>query len=174
MHIQSSMPSETTRRKPWFFVGRRVNMKSKTDETVAVNDIVDTAAAVGSFKTFLKALRLAGLEPVLRGNGPFTVFAPVDDAFKAMSKETQNDLFKDRELLEKIMKYHIVPGKLTSDGMARHPSVDTLEGRNLVIQLSNGINVNGAKVTEADIECSNGVIHAVDLLLVPKPGSAQR
>lgn len=134
-------------------------------------DIVDTAAAAGSFKTLVAAVKAAGLVDTLKGAGPFTVFAPTDDAFAKLPTGTVDTLLKpeNKNKLIAILTYHVVPGKTMSSAIAgKKVDVKTVEGEELMIDGTNGVMVNNARVTKADIDTSNGVIHVVDTVLIPK------
>lgn len=137
-------------------------------------DIVETAKQAGSFKTLLTAVQAAGLVDTLKGPGPFTVFAPTDDAFAKLPRGTVEELLKDIPKLKTILTYHVVPGKLTSSDLRKLHSVKTVEGQSVSIEgpgglvTHYGLKVDGADVTKADIECDNGVIHVIDRVLMPK------
>ena len=131
-------------------------------------DIVDTAVAAGNFKTLVSAVQAAGLVDTLKGKGPFTVFAPTDAAFAKIPNATLNALLANKTQLIAVLTYHVVPGKVMSTDLKNGMMVKTVEGKNLTINLSNGgVMVNNAKVVKADIVCSNGVIHAIDTVLMP-------
>jgi uncharacterized surface protein with fasciclin (FAS1) repeats len=130
-------------------------------------DIVQTAMADGSFKTLVADLKAAGLVCVLEGAGPFTVFAPDDAAFGKMGKATSTE----KEKLAKVLKYHVVKGKHSAADLANMRSITTLEGESLMLDNKDGKEiVDGALVTKGDIECSNGVIHVIDMVLSPERG----
>jgi uncharacterized surface protein with fasciclin (FAS1) repeats len=160
----------------WFFVlyetseGGRTMRSTRTYETsLAVKNILDTIAAENGLQTLLNALETTGLEDTLRKAEAYTFFAPVDDAFKDMSPDTFRDLFADKQLLTDILKYHIVPGIHSYASLKRLSALTTLQGSPLMITAGNNIMLNNSKIVKADIECSNGIIHTVDLLLVPRP-----
>lgn len=137
----------------------------------AEKDIVDTAIAAGSFKTLAAALQAAGLVDTLKGKGPFTVFAPTDEAFAKLPAGTVEDLLKpeNKEKLRAILLYHVVAGKVTSKEVVKLNSAKTVNGEPVSIMVMNGkVMVNNATVTKADIEASNGVIHVIDTVLLPK------
>lgn len=143
-------------------------------KTVALNkaaksDIVDTAVGAGSFKTLATALKAAGLVETLKGKGPFTVFAPTDEAFSKLPAGTVASLLKpeNKEKLVAILKYHVVAGKVTSSQVVKLDSAKTLNGQKVRIDASNGVKINNANVVKADIETSNGVIHVIDNVLLP-------
>ena len=127
--------------------------------------IIETASAVNSFKTLMTAVKAAGLVEILSGRGPFTVFAPNDEAFAKLPKSSVDALLEDIPKLKQLLAYHVVPGKVTAAEVQKHPSAQTLEGQNLGLISNNGIKVNEAKVVRADIRCDNGVIHMIDTVL---------
>ena len=138
---------------------------------MAEHDIVDTAVAAGSFKTLVAAVTAAGLVETLKGAGPFTVFAPTDDAFKHLPAGTVEHLLKSENKAEltKILTLHVLSGKVMAKDVAGHKATPaSLEGEALHVDGTNGVTVNGATVTAADIVCSNGVIHVIDAVLLPK------
>lgn len=133
-------------------------------------DIVDTAVAAGSFGTLVAAVKAAGLVETLKGPGPFTVFAPTDEAFAALPAGTVEGLLKpeNKAQLASILTYHVVPGKVASGDIAgKSMAVKTVEGSTLQIDATNGVTVNGAKVVTADVMASNGVIHVIDQVVMP-------
>jgi uncharacterized surface protein with fasciclin (FAS1) repeats len=137
----------------------------------ATKDIVDTAVAAGSFKTLAAALQAAGLVETLKGKGPFTVFAPTDAAFAKLPKGTLDDLLKpeNKAKLTAILTYHVVPGQVTGAEAAKLPSAKTVNGASLTINAMGGkVMVDDATVTSADIACTNGVIHVIDTVVLPK------
>jgi len=135
------------------------------------SDIVDTAVAAGSFKTLAAALEAAGLVGALKGAGPFTVFAPTDQAFSKLPPGTVEDLLKpeNKEKLQSILKYHVVSGEVMSSEVVKLSSAKTLDGQSICIRVTDGrVMVNNATVTQTDIACSNGVIHVIDSVLLPQ------
>jgi uncharacterized surface protein with fasciclin (FAS1) repeats len=138
----------------------------------AKKDIVDTAVAAGSFKTLATALTEAGLIEVLKGPGPFTVFAPTDEAFAKVPKKTLEALLKDKKQLTKVLTYHVVSGKVMAAdvvAMKDGSKVKTVEGSEFKLTNAGGkVKVDAANVTKTDIECSNGVIHVIDAVIMPK------
>lgn len=130
-------------------------------------DIVDTAVAAGSFTTLVAAVKAAGLVDTLKGAGPFTVFAPTDDAFAKLPAGTVEGLLKDIPKLTKILTYHVVPGAVMSTDITGPMSPATVEGSTLSIDPSNGVKVNNATVVTPDIKADNGVIHVIDTVLIP-------
>lgn len=130
-------------------------------------DIVDTAVAAGNFKTLVTALQAAGLVGTLKGKGPFTVFAPTDEAFAKIPKADLDALLKDKAKLTAVLTYHVVSGKVLSKDI-KPGMVKTVQGGELTIATAGGITVDGAKVITADIAADNGVIHVIDTVLMPK------
>ena len=132
------------------------------------NDIVDTAVAAGSFKTLATALGAAGLVDTLKGKGPFTVFAPTDEAFAKIPKADLDALLKDKAKLTAVLTYHVVPGKVMAKDV-NAGQVKTVQGSNITISTSSGnVSVNNAKVVKTDIVADNGVIHVIDTVIMPK------
>ena len=137
----------------------------------ATKDIVDTAVAAGSFNTLAAALKAADLVDTLKGKGPFTVFAPTDAAFAKLPAGTVEDLLKpeNKAKLAAILTYHVVPGKVMAAQAAKLPSAKTVNGASLTIHAMGGtVMVDNATVTKTDIACSNGVIHVIDTVVMPK------
>ena len=135
------------------------------------DDIVDIAVSNEDFSTLVAAVQAAGLVETLKSEGPFTVFAPTNAAFAALPAGTVETLLKpeNKDQLVKILTYHVVPGAVTSEQLAgKRLSVATVEGQNLHVNATNGVHVNNARVTTADIMASNGVIHVIDKVLLPK------
>lgn len=139
-------------------------------ESVMLSDIVDTAVGAGSFQTLVAAVKAAGLVDALKGAGPFTVFAPTDEAFAKIPKETLASLLQpaNKEKLQAILKYHVVAGTVHAADVVQLKSAKTLQGQELKIDAHNGVKVNGANVVQADIECANGVIHVIDAVVLPQ------
>jgi uncharacterized surface protein with fasciclin (FAS1) repeats len=136
-----------------------------------MSDIVDTAVAAGSFKTLVAAVTAAGLVDTLKSAGPFTVFAPSDDAFAKLPAGTVEDLVKpeNKDKLTKILTLHVLSGKVMADDVAgQKANPASVAGETLDVDGTNGVTVNGATVTTADIACDNGVIHVIDTVLLPK------
>jgi uncharacterized surface protein with fasciclin (FAS1) repeats len=132
-------------------------------------DIVETAVAAGSFKTLAKLLTDADLIGVMKSPGPFTVFAPTDEAFAKVPKDSLDALAKDKAKLQAVLKYHVLTSAWTLDDVKTVKTAGTAMGQSLVIGTSGGaVTVNGAKIVKADIKCSNGVIHVIDAVLLPK------
>ncbi|MGB3555771.1 MAG: fasciclin domain-containing protein [Jannaschia sp.] len=132
-------------------------------------DIVDTAAAAGSFTTLLAAAEAAGLVETLKGEGPLTVFAPTDDAFAALPEGTVESLLlpENQEQLTSILLYHVVPGKVMSTDLSDGMEATTAGEQTLMVDLSDGVKIGEATVVTPDIEASNGVIHVIDSVLLP-------
>ncbi len=133
-------------------------------------DIVDTAVAAGSFNTLAAALTAAGLVETLKGEGPFTVFAPTDAAFAALPAGTVEDLLKpeNKDKLVAVLTYHVVPGKVMSTDLSEGLKAATVQGGEVTITLHDGAKVDGAVISTADIEATNGVIHVIDSVILPK------
>jgi uncharacterized surface protein with fasciclin (FAS1) repeats len=130
-------------------------------------DIVDTAMSAGTFSTLVAAVTAAGLADTLKSPGPFTVFAPTDDAFSKLPSGTVEALLQDILTLRKILEYHVVSGKVTAADVVKLDSATTVEGSDVKIDASNGVKVNDATVVQPDIETENGVIHVIDTVLLP-------
>jgi len=131
-------------------------------------DIVDTAVGAGDFTTLAAALEAAGLVETLKGEGPFTVFAPTDEAFAALPEGTVEGLLEDTDALTAILTYHVVAGKVMSTDLTDGMEATTVNGADVTIMTEGGVTVEGATVTTADIEASNGVIHVIDTVLLPE------
>jgi uncharacterized surface protein with fasciclin (FAS1) repeats len=130
-------------------------------------DIVDTAVGAGNFTTLATALKAAGLIDTLKGKGPFTVFAPTDDAFAKVPKADLDALLKDTAKLKSVLLYHVVAGKVMAKDI-KPGKVKTVQGSDVTLSTSGGVMVNDAKVISADVAADNGVIHAIDTVLLPK------
>ena len=130
-------------------------------------DTVDTAVAAGQFKTLATALQAAGLVETLKGPGPFTVFAPTDEAFAKIPQADLQAILADKAKLTKILTYHVVPGKVTAAEVVRLSSAKTVEGQSVTIDASDGVKIDGANVIKADVMASNGVIHVIDSVILP-------
>jgi uncharacterized surface protein with fasciclin (FAS1) repeats len=145
--------------------GLQINAQAPT------KDIVDTAVSAGSFKTLAAALQAADLVGTLKGAGPFTVFAPTDAAFAKLPAGTVENLLKpeNKAKLAAILTYHVVPGRVTAEQAAKLPSAKTVNGASLTIHAMDGkVMVDNASVTKADIAATNGVIHVIDTVVLPK------
>lgn len=130
-------------------------------------DIVDTAVAAGNFKTLATALQAAGLVDTLKGKGPFTVFAPTDEAFAKIPKDQLDALLKDKAKLTAVLTYHVVPGTVMAKDV-KAGKVKTVQGGELTVATAGGVTVDNAKVIKTDITASNGVIHVIDSVVLPK------
>ena len=134
---------------------------------VQAKDIVDTAVAAGSFKTLATALQAAGLVDTLKGKGPFTVFAPTDEAFAKIPKADLDALLADKSKLTAVLTYHVVAGKVMAKDV-KAGKVKTVQGSELTVATAGGVMVDGAKVIKTDIVADNGVIHVIDSVVLPK------
>ena len=132
-----------------------------------MTDIIDTATQAGSFNTLVAAIKAANLIDTLKGKGPFTVFAPTDEAFAKLPEGTVDALLKDIPKLTKILTYHVVSGKVMAADVTKLKSAKTVEGSDVAIDASNGVKVNDSMVTTADVATDNGVIHIIDAVLMP-------
>jgi uncharacterized surface protein with fasciclin (FAS1) repeats len=132
-------------------------------------DIVDTAAGAGTFETLLAAATAAGLVDTLKSEGPLTIFAPTDEAFAVLPEGTVESLLlpENKDQLVAILTYHVVAGKVMSTDLVDDMKAATVNGAELTVDLDNGVMINDANVTTADIETTNGVIHVVDKVILP-------
>lgn len=132
-------------------------------------DIVDTALSAGKFSTLAAALGAAGLIGALKSDGPFTVFAPTDDAFSKIPPQALSELLQpeNKAKLTAILTYHVVPGRVTAHEVANLNSATTLQGQALTISKQDGVKINNAKVIAPDVEATNGIIHVIDTVLMP-------
>lgn len=145
-----------------------VFMLSASATSASASDIVDTAATAGNFKKFVIAVKAAGFTASLKSSGPYTVFAPSDEAFAKLSDGEWDALIKDRTRLAQVLAYHVVPGKIMVADV-KPGKVQTIQGESLTLKSDNGkIQVNDANVTESDINADNGVIHVIDTVVIPK------
>lgn len=134
----------------------------------ASKDIVETAISAGNFNTLVTAVQAAGLADTLKGDGPFTVFAPTDEAFAKLPKEKLDALLADKDALTKVLTYHVVPGKIQSGDIAgKSMKVATVQGSEIEVDAMSGVKINNANVVKADIATSNGVIHVIDTVILP-------
>ena len=142
---------------------------SASPSAAAARDIVGTATAAGSFKTLLTAATAAGLVDTLQGKGPFTVFAPTDEAFAALPAGTLDKLLADKEALKNVLLYHVVAGDVTADQVVKLTSATSVEGAPIAISVKDGkVYLNGsAQVVTPDVMASNGVIHVIDKVILP-------
>ena len=134
----------------------------------APKDVVDTAVAAGDFKTLAQALQAAGLVETLKGKGPFTVFAPTDAAFAKLPAGALDALLKDKAKLTAVLTYHVVPGKVMAADVVKLKEAKTVQGQSVRIDASSGVKIDGATVVKADVAASNGVIHVIDAVLMPR------
>ena len=139
----------------------------RADQDAATANLFDTAVAAGQFNTLVGAIEAAGLVETLEGPGPFTVFAPTDEAFAKIPDNILNALVNDKQALTELLTLHVVPGEVSSEDAAKLNSARTAQGSSLTIDASDGIKVNGARVVTADIQASNGIIHVVDSVVLP-------
>ncbi|MEJ8837524.1 fasciclin domain-containing protein [Ramlibacter sp. AN1133] len=130
-------------------------------------DIVDTAVAAGQFNTLATALQKAGLVDTLKGKGPFTVFAPTDEAFARLPKEQLDALLADPAMLAAVLTYHVVPGRVMAKDV-KAGDVATVQGGKLTVRTTGGVMVNDARVVKADVVADNGVIHVIDRVVLPR------
>jgi uncharacterized surface protein with fasciclin (FAS1) repeats len=157
-----------TRIRNWF-AGAAIALAASTQAYAA--DIVDTAVSAGSFKTLVAAVQAAGLVDTLKGAGPFTVFAPTDEAFAKLPAGTVEDLLKpeNKDKLAAILTYHVVSGKvMAADVAGKETMAKSVQGSEIKVNGMDGVMVDGAKVVQADIAADNGVIHVIDTVIMPK------
>jgi len=131
------------------------------------NNIVETAREAGSFTTLLAAVHASGLGDTLAGAGPFTVFAPTDEAFARLPEGTVESLLADPAALTGVLTYHVVPGRVSAAEVAGLAKAPTVHGDELTISVDGGVHVGGASLVSADIQASNGLIHVIDRVLIP-------
>ena len=150
------------------FVAALATLALSTVAMAQEKDIVDTAVAAGSFNTLVTAVKAAGLVDTLKSAGPFTVFAPTDDAFKKLPAGALDGLLKDPEKLKKVLTYHVVSGSVMAADVVKLKEAKTVEGAEVKISVKGGkVKVNNANVVKTDIKCSNGVIHVIDTVIMP-------
>jgi uncharacterized surface protein with fasciclin (FAS1) repeats len=130
--------------------------------------IVDVAVQAGKFNTLVQAVQAAGLVETLSGEGPYTVFAPTDEAFAQIPQETLQAVLADKEKLTAILTYHVVPGKLMAADVVRSTQLQTVQGQSITVSTEGGVRVDDANVVQTDIEADNGVIHVIDKVIMPK------
>lgn len=133
-------------------------------------DIIETAKQAGNLNTFLSMVQTAKLTNTLRGVGPYTVFAPTDEAFEKLPFGSVQNLMNDINMLREVLLYHIVPGEYLVDDIVDEDELETVEGQNIVVDSSDGLMVNNATVTQTDIEADNGIIQVIDAVILPKVG----
>jgi uncharacterized surface protein with fasciclin (FAS1) repeats len=145
-------------------VGAGINVASPAEK-----NIVETAVSAGQFNTLVAAVKAAGLVETLSGPGPFTVFAPTDDAFAKLPEGTVEALLKDKEKLTAILTYHVAAGKYMAEDVVKMKNLETVNGQNLTLKVMDGkVMVDNANVVKTDIVTSNGVIHVIDTVVIPK------
>ena len=132
-----------------------------------MKNLVETAIDSGNFKTLLKAVYEAGLADTLSREGPFTLFAPTDDAFSKISSRDLDKILQDKERLTEILTYHVIDNKVMSDEVSNSKNIKTVNGKEILINNSSGIKIDNAHIIKSDIECLNGVIHVIDEVLIP-------
>lgn len=133
-----------------------------------MKDLIKTAINEGNFKTLINALYESGLADTLSREGPFTIFAPTDDAFSKLPSGSLEKLLKDKEKLTEILTYHIIDNKIMSDKVGKNKIIKTVNGKEIIIKDSSNIKIDKANIIKPDIECLNGVIHVIDKVLIPK------
>jgi uncharacterized surface protein with fasciclin (FAS1) repeats len=143
-------------------------LASAVPATAQPRDIVDTAVAAGSFKTLAKLLTDADLVTVLKGPGPYTVFAPTDEAFAKVPKDVLDGLARDKPKLQEVLKYHVLTSKWTTDDIKLVKQTGTVQGKSVAFAAgAGGLTVNGAKIVKPNVDCANGMIHVIDSVLLP-------
>jgi uncharacterized surface protein with fasciclin (FAS1) repeats len=147
---------------------RLVKTGMADSEGAAPGNIVEVAVGAGSFETLVTAVKAAGLVETLQGEGPFTVFAPTDEAFAKIPTDQLDALLADKEALTAVLTYHVVPGKVMAADVVGMDSATTVQGGSITIDTSDGVKVDGANVVKTDIEASNGVIHVIDAVIMPR------
>ena len=149
-------------------VGLALGMAAASPAFAQTKDIVDTAVAAGSFKTLAKLLTDADLVGVMKGPGPYTVFAPTDEAFARVPKEVLDGLARDKKKLQDVLTYHVLTSKWSTDDIKLVKQTGTAQGKAVQFGTSGGtLTVNGAKIVKADVDCTNGMIHVIDAVLMP-------
>ena len=133
-----------------------------------MRNLIETAIAVGNFKTLISVIQEIDLIDTLSSEGPYTIFAPNDDAFSKISTETFEDLLIDKEKLTEILTYHIIPNIIMSNQVNKIKNARTVNGKEIKIKAGDPVKIDNATVIEKDLECSNGVIHIIDKVLIPK------
>lgn len=145
-----------------------VQIATAGTDAAAPGDLVEVAVGAGSFETLVTAVKAAGLVQTLQGEGPFTVFAPTDEAFAKIPPDQLEALLADKDALTAVLTYHVVPGKVMAADVVGLERATTVQGSNITIDTSDGVKVDGANVVTTDIEASNGVIHVIDAVIMPK------
>lgn len=154
--------------KSGYFIKTGMHEEKKTEAAMPAGDIVEVAVGAGSFTTLVEAVKAADLVETLKGEGPFTVFAPTDEAFAKIDKADLDALLADKEKLTAVLTYHVVPGKVLAADVVKLDSAKTVQGGTITIDTSDGVKVDDAKVVQTDIMTSNGVIHVIDTVIMPK------
>jgi uncharacterized surface protein with fasciclin (FAS1) repeats len=155
-------------RKPLLLAAVLAFVVAAVPASAQPKDIVDTAIAAGSFKTLAQLLTTAELVEVMKGPGPYTVFAPTDEAFAKVPKEVLDGLAKDKKKLQDVLTYHVLTSKWSTDDIKLVKQTGTAEGKPVKFGTSGGVlTVNGAKIVKADIDCTNGMVHVIDTVLLP-------
>lgn len=148
---------------------KEISAENASAKEVTKNDIIETAVAAGSFNTLVTAVKAAGLVETLKGEGPFTVFAPTDEAFAKLPKGTVEALLGDKKKLSSILTYHVVDGFVNAETVVTLDKAETLNGQSVKIMVKDGkVMIDNALVTTTDIQCSNGVIHIIDSVILPQ------
>jgi len=146
---------------------QNVKASQESSTSAGLPDIVSIASGSADFETLVTAVKAAGLADTLTNEGPYTVFAPTDDAFAKLPVEQLAALLADKEALTRVLTYHVVPGTVSADAVTKLSSAKTVEGGSLTIDTADGVKINGANVIKADIQASNGIIHVIDSVILP-------
>jgi uncharacterized surface protein with fasciclin (FAS1) repeats len=154
-------------KKAGYMIKTGMTATATKSAAVPTEDIVDIAVGAGSFTTLVKAVQAAGLVETLKGEGPFTVFAPTDEAFSKIPEGDLKALLADKDKLTAVLTYHVVPGKVTAAEVTKLDSAKTVQGESITIDTSDGVKVDDATVIKADVLASNGVIHVIDRVIMP-------
>jgi uncharacterized surface protein with fasciclin (FAS1) repeats len=154
-------------KKSGYFMKTGMHAAEKPAAAAPAGDIIDVAVGVGSFNTLVEAVKAAGLVDTLKGDGPFTVFAPTDEAFGKIAKADLDALLADKEKLTAVLTYHVVPGKVMAADVVKLDSAKTVQGDTISLDTSDGVKVDNAKVVKTDVMASNGVIHVIDTVIMP-------
>lgn len=144
-----------------------VGSHSTMEESHSKSDIVGVAIGAGNFNTLIAAIDAAGLTDTLKGDGPFTVFAPSDEAFAKIPQDKLDALLQDKQMLTQILTYHVVPGRVMSEEVVTSKSLTSVEGRDISVNADGGVKVDDANVIMTDIVASNGIIHVIDSVILP-------
>ena len=149
------------------WVGHHMSGHAKPMTSPSQQDIVEIAASAGDFDTLVVAVKMAGLAETLKGEGPFTVFAPTDAAFAKLPKRQLEALLNDKAALTEVLAYHVVPGRVKAADVVKLSSAKTVQGQSIRIDTRNGVMVDNARVIKTDIEAQNGIIHVIDTVIMP-------